>query len=299
MNAHGRVANKAVLVTGAASGIGKATALPPAKEAAMIVDGRSAENGNKAEEHQRLIVDQFTKQAIPFSQMSDHSPELILASTGVGPTDTVLDVACGPGVLACAFAQIAYYVTGIDLTPAMIDQAKVFQQAHDLANLSWRIGHVLPLPFPDASFSLVFTRYSFHHFLDPKAVLAEMVRVCSPGGRVVVVDVFTSSPAQAEAFNRMEKMRDPSHVRALSLEELTSLFHEAGLHNVRRQFYKHEFSLDAVLKGSFPNPGDAERVRQLFEADLGVDRLGLAADRREGDIHFAYPIVLVVGDKHP
>lgn len=251
----------------------------------------------KAEEHRRLIVDQFTKQSVPFSQMPDQSPELILAATEVGPTDTVLDVACGPGVLACAFAQIARHVTGIDLTPAMIEQAQALQQAHALVNLTWRIGHILPLPFPDASFSLVFTRYSFHHFLDPKAVLAEMVRVCSPGGRVVVVDVFTSSPDQGEAFNRMERLRDPSHVRALSLEELTGLLSEAGLQNVRRQLYKHEFGLEAVLKGSFPNPGDAERVRRLFEADLGVNRLGLAADRREGDIRFAYPIVILVGHK--
>ena len=252
---------------------------------------------DKATAHQRLIVDQFTRQAVPFSQMPDQSPELILAAVGVGPTDTVLDVACGPGVLACAFAQIAHRVTGIDLTPAMIDRAKAFQQAHDLANLTWRIGHVLPLPFADASFSLVFTRYSFHHFLDTKAVLAEMVRVCSPGSRVVVVDVFTSSPEQAEAFNRMEKLRDPSHVRALALDELTALFREAGLRNVRRQFYQHEFGLEPVLKGSFPNPGDAERIRQLFEADLGVDRLGLGVHRRDGNIHFAYPIGILVGHK--
>src|SRR5207253_8192510 len=129
-------------------------------------------------------------------------------------------------------------------TPAMIEQAKAFQQADHLGNLTWRIGHVLPLPFPDASFSLVFSRYSFHHFLDPKAVLAEMVRVCSPGGRVVVVDVFTTNPEQAEAFNRMERLRDPSHVRALSLEELTGLLGEAGLDNITTQFYKHEFGLE-------------------------------------------------------
>jgi ubiquinone/menaquinone biosynthesis C-methylase UbiE/8-oxo-dGTP pyrophosphatase MutT (NUDIX family) len=260
---------------------------------------RSCTLTDDAEEHQRLIVDQFTKQAVPFSQMSDHSPELILAAAGVRPTDTVLDVACGPGAIACAFAQVAHHVTGIDLTPAMIERAKALQQSLDLANLTWRIGHVLPLPFPDAAFSLIFTRYSFHHFLDPKAVLSEMVRGCSPGGQVVVADVFTSSPEQAKAFNRMEKLRDPSHVRALSLDELTGLLIEAGLHNVRRQFYKHEFGLEAVLKGSFPNPGDADRVRQLFEADLGVDRLGLAAHRRYGDIYFSYPIVILVGDKPP
>src|SRR5262249_40596936 len=143
----------------------------------------------------------------------------------------------------------------------------------------------------------VFTRYSFHHFLDPMAVLAEMHRVCSPGGRVAVVDVFTSSPEQAEAFNRMERLRDPSHGWALSLEELTGLFRDAGLQNVRRQFYKHEFGLEPVLKGSFPTPGDVDKIRQLFEDDLGVDRLGLGVHRRDGNIHFAYPIVILVGDK--
>jgi hypothetical protein len=53
-----------------------------------------------------------------------------------------------PRPIACAFAQVAPHVTGIDLIPAMIDQAKALQQSHGLANLTWRIGRVLPLPFP-------------------------------------------------------------------------------------------------------------------------------------------------------
>src|SRR5439155_13683822 len=138
---------------------------------------------------------------------------------------------------------------------------------------------------------------SFHHFPDPKAVLAEMVRTCLPGGRVVVADVFTTDPEQAEAYNCMERLRDPSHVRALALEELTDLLDEAGLQDIKTQFYKHEFSLDQVLKGSFSNPGDADRIRQLFIEDLGVDRLGLGACRREEGVHFAYPIVMLVGHK--
>jgi ubiquinone/menaquinone biosynthesis C-methylase UbiE len=250
-----------------------------------------------ANEHQRVIVDQFTKQAVPFSQMPDHSPELILAAAEVRPADTVLDIACGPGTLTCAFARVARHVAGIDLTPAMIEQAKAFQQAKALTNMTWRIGDVLPLTFPDVSFSLVFTRYSFHHFLDPRSVLAEMARVCLPGGRVVVVDVFTSSREQAEAFNRMETLRDPSHVRALALEELTGLFHAVGLRSIKRRFYKHEFALEPVLRASFPQPGDAERIRQLFVNDLDVDCLGLGVHRRDDSIYFAYPIVIVVGQK--
>jgi ubiquinone/menaquinone biosynthesis C-methylase UbiE len=252
---------------------------------------------NKADEHQRLILEQFTRQAFPFSQMQNHSPELLLAACGAGPEDTVLDVACGPGLMACAFAKVARHVTGIDLTPAMIEQAKVMQQADGLINLTWHVGDVQWLPFADASFSLVFTRYSFHHFLDPQAVLAEMVRVCAPGGRVVVVDVFTSGPEQAEAYNRLEKLRDPSHVRALALDELTALLSQAGLRDVRTQLYKHEVELEQVLQRSFPNPGDADRIRRMLVEDLGVNRLGVGAHRREGSIHYAYPIAVVVGEK--
>ena len=119
----------------------------------------------------------------------------------------------------------------------------------------------MPLPFPDAAFSVVVTRYSFHHFLDPKAVLAEMVRVCSPAGRVAVIDVFTSSAKQAEAYNRVEKLRDPSHVRALVAEELTSLCREAGLRDVKTAYYRLDMELDKLLASSFPRPGDAERIR--------------------------------------
>jgi ubiquinone/menaquinone biosynthesis C-methylase UbiE len=229
----------------------------------------------RADEHDRVVLDQFTKQAVPFSQIQNHSPDLILTTSQAGQDDTVLDVACGPGLMACEFAAVARHVTGIDLTPAMIERAKTMQESQRQENVSWRVGNVLPLPFPDASFSLVFTRYSLHPFLDPKAVLVEMVRVCSPNGRVVVVDVFTSGLEQAEAYNRMEKLRDPSHVRALALDELSGLFHLAGLRVVKSEFYKHEFELEQVLQGSFPNPGDADRVRQIFIEDLDVNRLGL------------------------
>ncbi len=250
-------------------------------------------------QHRRLILEQFTQQAIPFSEMPAHSNDtanrVLIDLAEIASEDRVLDVACGPGLIACALAEVAHHVTGLDLTPAMIEQARARQQAKRLTNLTWLIGDAVPLPLPNASFSVVVTRFSFHHFLDPKAVLAEMVRVCVPGGRVAVIDVFTSSPEQAEAYNRVEKLRDPSHVRALLLAELTELLHEAGLRNVRTAFYKMEMPLEALLARSFPNPGDADRIRKTFEEDLGVDRLGVGAHRQDGAIHFAFPIVALVG----
>ena len=254
-----------------------------------------------AEAQRRLILDQFTRQAVPFSQMPAHSHEesnrLVLETAEIQPDDTVLDVACGPGLITCEIAKLARHVTGIDITPAMIEQARAKQQAMGLTNMDWAIGDVQPLPFSDASFSAVITRYSFHHFLDPRGVLAEMLRVCKPDGKVTVVDVFTSSPEQAEAYDREEKLRDPSHVRALLLEELTGFFRDARFQGIKTAFYKLEVDLENLLASSFPNPGDADKVRHLLQEDLDVNRMGVDAYRKEGRIHFFFPIVIVAGRK--
>jgi SAM-dependent methyltransferase len=220
---------------------------------------------------------------------------LLTDTARIGPEDNVLDVACGPGLVACPLAEVARHVTGIGLTPAMIEQGRARQLTKGLTSLTWLVGDAVPLPFPDAAFSVVVSRYSFHHFLDPKAVLAEMVRVCRPGGRVAVIDVFTGNPKQAEAYNRVEKLRDPSHVRALPLEELTGLCHHAGLRDVRTSFYKLNVPLEELLARSFPNPGNAGRIRQTFAGDVGVDRLGVGAHRRGGAIHFAFRMVVILG----
>jgi hypothetical protein len=66
---------------------------------------------------------------------------------------------------------------------------------------------------------------------------------------------------------------------------------------VRTAFFKLEMALETLLAASFPDPGDADRTRQTFADDLGVDRLGVGAHRRDGAIHFAFPIVVVVGRK--
>src|SRR3954470_21595005 len=187
-------------------------------------------------EHKEEILDQFTRQAVPFATAAairnEDALNRIVKMAEAGPDDTVLDVACGPGLLACAFARVARHVTGIDLTPAMLEQARALQSQQRLENLTWREGDVLPLPYADATFSIVSTRFAFHHFLDPLAVLIEMRRVCQPGGRIVVAD---TAPAvdKAAAFNRMERLRDPSHVRALPAEELLELFAAAGLAGAR------------------------------------------------------------------
>jgi SAM-dependent methyltransferase len=251
-------------------------------------------------EHSDLILDQFTRQAVPFSTAPSIKDEaalkLVVDWSGAGPRDTVLDVACGPGLLACAFARVARHVTGIDITPAMLDRARALQQERGLTNITWRQGDVLPLPWPDGSFTIVSARFAFHHFLDPRAVLREMRRVCAVGGKVVVAD-SAPAPEKADAFNTMERLRDPSHVRALPPGELKQLFGDVGLAEPRVTHYRLEGELEGLLGRSFPKPGDADRIRELFAASLADDRLGIATRRDGAQIRYGFPVAVLVADR--
>jgi len=247
-------------------------------------------------EHREAILDQFTRQAVPFATAPSIRDEAALRTvvefSQCGPDDTVLDVACGPGILACAFAKVARHVTGIDLTPAMLERARLLQKEQGLTNVTWHHGDVQPLPFPDASFTLVVSRFAFHHLLEPGAVLREMRRACAPGGTVMVID-SAPAPEKAAAFNRVEVLRDPSHVRALPIAEHLALFAAAGLSAPRQTFYRLQTDLDGLLARSFPNPGDAERIRAIYEASVADDGLDMATCRDGDALRLAFPVAVL------
>jgi ubiquinone/menaquinone biosynthesis C-methylase UbiE len=98
----------------------------------------------RQDEHEAVTLEQFTKQAEPFAAMPAHSDadilELIREAARVGPGSRVLDVACGPGLVALALAESAGHVTGLDLTPAMLDKAGQLQYQRGLGNLTWDLG---------------------------------------------------------------------------------------------------------------------------------------------------------------
>jgi SAM-dependent methyltransferase len=259
------------------------------------------------EAHRRLIRDQFTRQAVPFSTAGPIADpgalRAIVAAASPGPEDTLLDVACGGGIVVCAFAPHLRHATGIDMTPAMLDRARALAAEKGVGNVAWREGDVTALPYPDAAFTIVVTRFAVHHFPDPAAVLREMVRVCAPGGRIVVVDTCAApDPAKAAHFNRLEKLRDPSHVRALPLAELQGLFRTAGLGEPETSHSELRDTVENLLARSFPNPGDAARIVEMFAAAAADDSLGIPVHRAtapEGGerLEYAYPVAILVAER--
>jgi ubiquinone/menaquinone biosynthesis C-methylase UbiE len=248
-------------------------------------------------QHDDEILNQFTKQAEPFLKRHENSNEhllqLMVDSADTQPQNTVLDVACGPGIVSCFFARSAAHVTGVDIVPAMLERARRFQIEKQLTNLDWVLGESTALPFHDDLFDRVVTRFSFHHYMEPQAAIAEMKRVCKPGGIVVVADVAPHPEAQ-DRFNHWEILRDPSHTRALTEMEQKSLGEKAGLEFLRKASFKMTMDLEDLLASSFPRPGDADKIRALFDDDLQSrkENLGVSAWRDQDRVKFNYPIAI-------
>jgi SAM-dependent methyltransferase len=254
--------------------------------------------------HNSLILDQFTRQATPFSTAPGIADEqtlrMIVAASRPRPDDTVLDLACGGGLVVCALAPHVRHATGIDLTPAMLARAHALAAEKGLTNISWQEGDIRVLPWPDATFSIVTTRFSLHHLPDPLGTMREMKRVCRPGGRVVVVDMYASEdPEKAAAWNRLEVLRDPSHVRALSLTELRALFPAAGLPEPEATFYELRGEVGSLLARSFPNPGDEGRIVALFKEQAERDSMGIEVRSDNGTLRYAYPVAILASTTMP
>ena len=248
------------------------------------------------------VRSRFGPMAANYARAKFHSsPEglrevLELARPQLG--DLALDVATGTGHVALALAPHLRRAYGLDLTREMLDQARRLASERGIANVSWREGDVAHLPYPDGAFTIVVTRFAVHHFPDPPAVFREMLRVCAPGGRVVLVDTCASpDPAKAAEFNRLELLRDPSHARCLPLAELKSLFHAAGLGEPQTSFYELRDTVDNLLARSFPNPGDEQKIIDLFTTALASDYLGIPV-RHDGDrLDYAYPVAVLAAAK--
>lgn len=183
--------------------------------------------------HDSRVRDEFTRQAATFSASSAITDaaltQRVVTALGEAARGSVLDVACGPGILSAAIAKAARDVVAFDLTPEMLKKAAQRCNEAGLANVSFREGNATELPFANGAFDAVVTRLSVHHFDRPSRVMSEIFRVLRPGGSFVVADVISSEvPAEAELHNAIEILRDPSHVRMLPGSELSSLVSEAG-----------------------------------------------------------------------
>lgn len=141
-------------------------------------------------------------------------------ATGLPDGVRVLDVGTGPGriPLALAAARPGWTVDAVDLDPAMIEYARRKDPA---GRVTFTAGDVADLPYPDASFDLIVTSMSQHHWTDVESAFRSLRRVVRPGGRVWVYDarfaLGRATRAARVAFGPEAVRRDPVRTGRLPL----------------------------------------------------------------------------------
>ncbi len=245
------------------------------------------------------IRSEFTRQAGPMSTAPAFHADAVLGrlakAVAAAPVGRILDLACGPGIVAEAVAPLAAELVGVDATPEMIRLAGERLAKAGLANARFQVALAESLPFGAAEFDTVLTRATFHHFPDLPAVLAEVRRVLRPQGRLVVADVLSSDdPGEAGLHNALERLRDPTHVRMLSRKEMRSALCSAGFDPLSQEVWDQERSFAEWAR----IVADPSRTDPLHEVMRALARAGQHAGMglREvaGEVRFTHTWLLVV-----
>ena len=218
--------------------------------------------------------------------------ERIQAALGDHGSGRVLDLACGPGLLASALASRARSLVGVDLTPAMLDRAR--ERLAGAANVEVRLGEAESIPADDDAFDAVVTRLSVHHFREPARVLAEVRRVLAPGGALVLADVVASEhEPDAVVHNALEQLRDPSHVRMLPGSELRLVVRQAGFDVVSESSWRVDRRFDewaAIVDDESRTAPLREVMTHLAQAG---HRLGIELREEDGAPCFVHSWLLL------
>jgi ubiquinone/menaquinone biosynthesis C-methylase UbiE len=236
---------------------------------------------------------QFGKQADAYARMRQTTDQRALDAlveiSGADGGSRVLDVACGPGFLTMGFAARCRHAVGVDATEPFLAMARAEAEHRGLRNLEFRASDAEHLPFGDGSFDLVSCRAAFHHFARPARVLAEMTRVATRRGRLLIADMLTSAdPAKADYHNHMERLCDPSHVRALTASQFEQLFTAGRLTTRFQAEVPIDIELEEWLAHGGPDASTAAQIRALIEASIDTDRCGLNVRREDGVTRFTY-----------
>jgi ubiquinone/menaquinone biosynthesis C-methylase UbiE len=245
----------------------------------------------------RTSAEQFDQQASHYNaqwnKWSEASLNWLLDHAESSKEDRLLDVATGTGFTAMAFASRVKEVIGLDVSEGMLTQARTNVQKEGLSNVTFQKGAAESLPFPDASFDKVTCRVAPHHFLSVERFCSEAHRVLKPGGKLLIADtgVPDGLPEVDVWQNRVEALRDTSHVRNHSLAEWRGLVSAAGFQVEESAELEEEADMsleDWMKKAGCVGEAAAEVRKMLAEAPAEARRIFSIHAKADGDVAFRW-----------
>lgn len=208
---------------------------------------------------QDTVVSHFTARAYKYDDSSKWCTDDAMLKTIVqylqpAVEATILDIACGTGLVSRQFRGKVKHLVGIDLTEAMFHKAK--NHADSLVK-----GSASRLPFKDASFDIALERQGIQ-FMEAADAVQEMARTTKPGGKVCLIQLCAYGPEDQEEYFEILRLRNPARKNFFRREDLARLLHDAGCVEVA----VHDFiSEEDVDRWADNGAIEDERRRQIAE----------------------------------
>jgi ubiquinone/menaquinone biosynthesis C-methylase UbiE len=231
-----------------------------------------------------LSQEQFGKTAAHYLTSKPHakgkSLERLIELTSPQKDWRVLDIATGGGHVAYTFSPHVARVWATDITQEMLDMVAAETAKRGLSNVRVTYAKAEALPFEDASFDLVTCRIAPHHFDSIPKFLAEVHRVLKPNGVFALVDNVVPAGSVGDYINAFERLRDPSHLRAWTMDEWRKALGVARLAvEHEEQIYKtmefkswaqrYDDTMKALLRAMLTQV--TPEVKKVLEPNEGAD----------------------------
>lgn len=210
--------------------------------------------------------DYFSKHASEYARSRSHKNGEDLKSlvTLLNPSGSwrVLDMATGTGFTAMALAPFVSEVTGLDATEEMLSNAVALAEKSGIRNVKFVRGKVEQSGQASESFDLVTCRRAAHHFPDKEAFVREAKRVLKKNGLFALIDMVRPESDLDDVRNRMEILRDSSHIDAPTVEFWKQLLSENGFSEVNIYSTKERIAFPDFLS---PVRLDSEEGKSCLE----------------------------------
>lgn len=212
----------------------------------------------------QIVKKQFSRRANAYVDSEIHRRGKDLAKlvemARLTGNEKLLDVATGGGHTANVFAPFVQQVVAMDLTLEMLRAAENYIKENGHNNVIFVEGDAEKMPFSDETFDVVTCRIAPHHFPNIEHFVREIYRVLKPNGQFLLDDNVAPEDDELDQFyNKMEKIRDQSHQRALKKSEWLKMI-ELN-HFEIQMFYRFEKQFHFQSWCDRMNLTDEERAR--------------------------------------
>lgn len=212
----------------------------------------------------------------------------------------VLDIACGSGTCALAFAEEGAKVSAVDLLQEQVEAAKAEAEKRELFSVEFIQADARSLPFENETFDIVTGTGALSNFDEPAPALAEVGRVLKPNGRLALGDFLLPERAQ-EIWGVLSTFRYGSRRPYLDYWQVQDLLYEAQFEIVQYQ------PLRWVHAPRIDNWGLSEVLQERYlqavhDMDLPTKkslRLQTLKDGRWGVVHDSFVLVATTFETHP